>query len=360
MAGEQPYRVLVSIVTFNSGPLVAETLRSLRSQSFSDSSIELSIVVFDNGSLLDYREWLEELCARESVRFATSPSNLGFSAAHNCQAYQVVNENFDALLVLNPDVFLEENCIEVLVRCIFRSTDPSVQAYVPLLLKSNSELTPLVPEQVDSAGITFTSDLRHFDRFQNKLVSELDLREEEVPGGTGACLLITKDFIEQVSFRGARDQEGVQSLYPQLMEGSETRLQVFDEAFFAYREDAELALRAQRLGLRAVFIPQARAFHVRRVTPEKRVALSSDINALGVRNRFLLQLLHYRPFRAPLRCLRGFVWRNLLVLVGIFTVEQSSMRALREVWLLRKRCLERNRMLEQRGASLSRIWRWYA
>ena len=66
--------------------------------------------------------------------------------------------------------------------------------------------------------------------------------------------------------------------------------EVFDEDFFAYREDADLAWRAQLLGWDALYVPGATATHVRRVTPERRSALPAAINRYGVRNRFLLRL----------------------------------------------------------------------
>src|SRR5258706_426452 len=46
--------------------------------------------------------------------------------------------------------------------------------------------------------------------------------------------------------------------------------QYFDEDFFAYREDADLAWRCRLLGWNAIYVPGAVALHRRRVTPERR------------------------------------------------------------------------------------------
>src|SRR5207244_426573 len=63
-----------------------------------------------------------------------------------------------------------------------------------------------------------------------------------------------------------------------------------DEDFFAYREDADVAWRGRLLGWRALYVPDAVAQHVRRVTPEARRQLPERINRDSVRNRFLLRL----------------------------------------------------------------------
>jgi GT2 family glycosyltransferase len=75
-----------------------------------------------------------------------------------------------------------------------------------------------------------------------------------------------------------------------MLEAAAVLSEVFDEDFFAYREDADLAWRAQLLGWTSVYVPAARARHRRRVTPERRTQLPMAINRASVRNRFLLRL----------------------------------------------------------------------
>ena len=50
----------------------------------------------------------------------------------------------------------------------------------------------------------------------------------------------------------------------------------FDEPFFAYREDADVAWRAQLLGWDCLYVPAAVAEHVRRVVPERRGSLPAS------------------------------------------------------------------------------------
>jgi len=72
-----------------------------------------------------------------------------------------------------------------------------------------------------------------------------------------------------------------------------------------YREDADLAWRAQLLGWRCIYTPAAVAWHVRTVTPGSRLAVPAIINMHSVKNRFLMRIKNatpdlYRRFWLPM------------------------------------------------------------
>ena len=69
----------------------------------------------------------------------------------------------------------------------------------------------------------------------------------------------------------------------------------FDPDFFVYREDADVAWRAQLLGWRCMYTPQARGYHVRNVLPGNRRALPAVINMHSVKNRFLMRIKNMTP-----------------------------------------------------------------
>jgi len=64
----------------------------------------------------------------------------------------------------------------------------------------------------------------------------------------------------------------------------------FDPDFFVYREDADVAWRAQLMGWRCLYTPHARGYHVRSVLPGNRRALPGIINMHSVKNRFLMRI----------------------------------------------------------------------
>ena len=91
---------------------------------------------------------------------------------------------------------------------------------------------------------------------------------EEVFGATGAAVCFRRAMIDDVGIEG----------------------EFFDEAFFAYREDADVAWRAQILGWDCLYVPRAIGWHVRRVLPTNRRSIAASLNRHSVRNRFLMRI----------------------------------------------------------------------
>jgi GT2 family glycosyltransferase len=110
----------------------------------------------------------------------------------------------------------------------------------------------------------------------------------------------------------------------------------FDPDFFVYREDADVAWRAQLLGWRCLYAPSAVAHHVRTVTPANRRNLPAFINMHSVKNRFLMRIKNatpglYRRYWLPMTL------RDLVVMGGSIFWEPSSLPAF---WRVAK-CLPR-------------------
>src|ERR1700689_5614814 len=84
------------------------------------------------------------------------------------------------------------------------------------------------PEEplVDSTGIYFTPNLRHLDRGSLKVDNGHYRSYEYVFGATAAAALYRREMIEDISICG----------------------EFFDADFFVYREDADVAWRAQLMG----------------------------------------------------------------------------------------------------------------
>jgi GT2 family glycosyltransferase len=89
--------------------------------------------------------------------------------------------------------------------------------------------------------------------------------------------------------------------------------ELFDEDFFSYREDADLAWRAQILGWKCLYVPSAVAWHERRVTPERRRQLPHQINWHSVKNRFIMRAKN-ASFWLGLRFFFPIAVRDLLIL----------------------------------------------
>jgi GT2 family glycosyltransferase len=184
----------------------------------------------------------------------------------------------------------------------------------------------------------FTPELRHFDRgSQCADVGQYD-RFEYVFGATAAAALYRRTMIHDISVAN----------------------EFFDSDFFVYREDADVAWRAQLLGWNCVYTPLARAYHVRRVLPERRRSLPSEINMHSVKNRFMLRIKNAtRPLY--LRNWLRITARDVAVLGASLTVEPGSLPAFVFVarnW--RHILAKRREIMRRRRVDDGSISRWFA
>ena len=261
-------RVLIHIVTWNSADTIVRCIEHARSQRGFTLGEDVTILVTDNASSDDTVTRVAALGDVNGLELQRNTANLGFSGAHNQGAARCVEGGFDAMLILNPDVGLSFTCLAQMVEAL--STDTRRGIVTPKLLRAANDLSPLASKTIDAAGMVLTPSIRHFDRGSGEVDSGAYDRSEEVFGATGACLLISRACIMALVISERVSDEPVWRLYPELKDGSERRVRLFDEAFFAYREDADLSWRAGRMGWRCVYTPTAVASHVRVVTPERR------------------------------------------------------------------------------------------
>jgi GT2 family glycosyltransferase len=310
-------RVSVTIVTYNSGRFIKKCLESVLAQKY----VNREIIVVDNASkdgTVDILEQFEGKC-----RIEYNDENIGFAAAQN-QAIRL--STGDWVLTLNPDVLLLPDFIQAMVDAgQFDSRIGTVCGKLLTILASFD-----LPEKalVDSTGIYFTPMMRHLDRGSQEVDNGHYRNYEYVFGATAAAALYRRSMIEDVSI------------------GDE----FFDPDFFVYREDADVAWRAQLMGWKCMYTPHACGYHVRKVLPGNRRALPPVINMHSVKNRFLMRIKNMTPdlYRRNLASITG---RDLIVLSCCLLREQTSLQALwyvarnwRRFYEKRKHIMERKRV----------------
>jgi GT2 family glycosyltransferase len=296
--------VSVVVVTWNSAPYLPRCLAGISQQTHRD----LELIVVDNASDDD------SVALAAGATIIRNETNAGFARGVN-QGIAAARGEF--VLLVNPDAFLMPDYVERLIAALDAAGE-SFGAATGRLMKARG--TSIEPSGgIDSQGIRMTRTGRHLD------IGD-PLRESgEVFGVSGAAAMYTMSFVRAVSVFG----------------------EFFDEDFFAYREDADVAWRGRLMGWRALYVADAVAYHVRRVTPERRRELPAAINMHGVKNRFLLRLKNEGLYLA-IRNAPFELTRDLVVIVAAFTIERSSLPALTWLWKNRRRIMEKRRASQSR------------
>lgn len=249
--------VSITIVTWNSAAHLRECLAAVEHQDHRD----IEIIVLDNGSTDETREILREYGRR--LRLICKDTNTGFAAGQN---EAIRSAGGEWILCLNPDVLLRHDFVSELVSTGL--AHPDAGAICGKLLRWKPQELEGRSNVIDSTGVYFTRNMRHLDRGAEEVDRGQYDRMQYVFAATGAAVMFRREFINAVSVDG----------------------EFFDEEFFSFREDGDLAWRAQLMGQKYLYTPSAVAWHVRRVTPERREDLPHVINWHSVKNRWLMRV----------------------------------------------------------------------
>jgi GT2 family glycosyltransferase len=320
-------KVCVAIVTCNSSEYIRKCLEAVLAQQ----GAAFEIVVLDNASSDGTRKILRTF--GKSIRVIPSGRNLGFAEGQN---QILASTETPWVLTLNPDVLMEPGFIAALVDS--GESEPGVGAVCGKLLSIGPGFRPLAERRIDSTGIFFTPAMRHFDRGWREIDGGGFDRMEYVFGATAAAALYRREMIGDISIGGA----------------------FFDPDFFVYREDADVAWRAQLLGWRAIYTPAATAHHVRTVTPANRRSVPASLNMHSVKNRFLMRIKNstgdlYRRYWLPMTL------RDLMVAGGAMLWEPSSLPAFWHVARCLPRALrQRREIMARRRVSDEDLARWFS
>jgi GT2 family glycosyltransferase len=237
------------------------------------------------------------------VTLLRNTRNLGFSRAHN-QAIEYARANLVRdlpgwqsgdedlfVLVMNPDIILHENFVAALLdRMAHRADIASAGGKLLRVFEvmDGDMADKEFSQTIDSTGLRLYKSRRVADRHAGEEDHGGFERTEEVFGISGACVLYRLRALIDVAPDG----------------------KYFDEDFFAYKEDVDLAWRLQLRGWKSLYVPTAVAHHYRRLSSREKTSWLAVIRGRQGRSKFLSQL-SYRNHLLMLvknEQLRNFLW----------------------------------------------------
>jgi GT2 family glycosyltransferase len=225
VSGDATSKMLVSIVvvSFNNEAFIAECLSCAFAQDYEPKEV----IVVDQAS----RDATVAIIRRDfpHARLIENQHNTGFAAGMN---RGIASARGELMLLLNSDLFLEATFLS---RSVAWLRGPSVDDRVGMLASvvhchRNGERT----SDVNSLGQMLVP-------YHAVVDSDQQDRVEWVAGPAGSVMLLTRPMLEDI----------------RLPSGD-----YLDEQYFCYGEDTELALRAQVMGWRCIFVPILAGWHI--------------------------------------------------------------------------------------------------
>jgi GT2 family glycosyltransferase len=191
---------------------------------------------------------------------------------------------------------------------------------------------------LDGAGLMMHKSRRPDLRGNNQPAKPPYLKPTYIFGADAACALYRRSMLEDVAVGG----------------------EYFDEDFMIYREDVDLAWRAQLLGWDCLYLPSALAYHVRSFRPgQNRRSISTVLKRHSVKNGWLLVVKN----DSAGALLKNLVWvlsYQLKILSGLVFVEPSSLAAIPStVRLLPKILHKRTEIKKRRVRSEADMRKWF-
>ncbi|MFH1366772.1 MAG: glycosyltransferase family 2 protein [Patescibacteria group bacterium] len=335
-----PKKVTINIVTWNSRVYLPFCLTSIFQQKYRN----FSVLVIDNGSSDGTIEYIQKNFPE--VKMLRNTQNLGYARAHN-QGIKLTKSEF--ILIMNPDIILTPDYLNNIV--LEADKQPDFSFFGGKILKFHFKPEDLreieFTDKIDSIGLKpfknrgFTNEGEgQTDQGQNEAI-------KEIFGVTGGIIFIKRNDLENLNLIG----------------------EYFDEDFFVYKEDIDLAWRAQLLGIKSLYIPSAVAYHHRQAQAPKsgqwreiiksRQQKAKIINYYSFRNHLFLLIKNEFAFNIFINFPYIF-WLELKKFVYLVIFEFKTLIVYKQIFQLLPRMLKKRKLvLKSKNISSKVINKWF-
>jgi len=216
-------KVTIVIANWNGRQHLQRCLLAVLAQTYS----HFEVVVVDNASTDGSVDLVQDQFSQ--VHLIVNESNLGFAAANNI-AIRATSAPYVA--TLNNDTQVETTWLSELVNSMASDSRVGMVASKILYMQP--------PHVVDSAGLEVSRAGLAQNRYNGMHENSVETEPYEVFGPSAAAALYRRAMLDEIG--------------------------LFDESFFAYHEDTDLAWRARLMGWRCLYVPTARVYHVHSAT----------------------------------------------------------------------------------------------
>lgn len=261
----------------------------------------LEIIFVDNASTDDSIEFVEQYITRtkkqenkRTIRIIMNRENFGYTGGNNIG---IKASNGEFILCLNPDIILDKNYIKNIINLFQKN--PKIGAAAGKLLKFKFHNNTIEKTNIiDSCGFKIFKSHRVIEQGGGEIdKGQYDITAK-VFGVSGAAPILRKSALDNIC----------KHLHKAFVNNSHN---YFDNDFFAYKEDVDLAFRIMHAGCESWFEPKAIAWHHRWETGTRDDEKSKDIIS---RRRKRSKFVNYFSYRNHLYfLLKNEFFVNLLL-----------------------------------------------
>lgn len=212
--------ISIIIPNYNGAKFLVDCFKHLQIAIENCPDSKFEIILVDNASSDNSLELSKNYIIIKNFK------NFGFATAVN---QGIKKAKYEYVCLLNNDVNLDKNYFKVILKAI--KDNPQTACFCGTVFNKDGS-------EIESQGINFDWSGKCLQINHNKKIDDcsLKIKNHFVWGSSGAAVIYKKDII--------------------------TKIGLFDEHYFAYIEDVDLAFRLQKNHYQTLLIPKAHVYHL--------------------------------------------------------------------------------------------------
>jgi GT2 family glycosyltransferase len=283
------HKIAVIIINWNSYLHSKNCLRSLNETNLKD----FDTILIDNASSDGSAEKLKH--EFNNLLIFTTSSNLGFSCANNLGIQFALDRQYEYILMLNNDVFVDQNFIYHLKN--YLDFHPDVGAVQPMIYH-HPERT-----RIWNGGGSFNSILAK--SFSNTRFDS-NLLPRQVDWISGCAFMVRASVLRKTG--------------------------LFNEKYFVYHEDVDLSFRIRGAGYKLIYIPLSIIYHIgggsiNSIKKQKEGYQISEVHYYNTRNQIWIIRTWIKWYKKPTAILYHALYSLSLVAYFLIRLRWNKLKA---------------------------------
>ena len=380
--------VSINILNYNDKKTINKAIESAVEQIYP----RVEILIIDNNStdgsceIIEQKisEWekhrkklLEEKYPSEKypvkIELIKNSENVGFAPGHN----QAIRKCYgDLILCLNSDAILTPNYLEQALKSF---DDEKVGAVQGKLLRYDFEKEEIKKDLkskkniIDTIGLVMLKNRRIIAQAQGEQDEGQYEKEKEIFGADGAVPIYRRTALEDVKLPMANAARlrfaSADAQFSNQIKDFKKIGEYFEEDFFMYKEDVDLAWRMRLYGWKTIYQPKAIAYHGRgagdsaattyfRIIEERR-KISEFAKYYSFKNQRLMQIKNEMPLLLLID-LPYFLFKEIGSWIYVIIFEHYTIKAIKELFFQAPMAFKKRKIItKKRRIGWREMRKWF-